>query len=121
MNIQTTARKSDIEYYIYLGEVLLVELFETEPEIETIQSSRNVSDLLQRDVVLRHSVQHLLDVEEAARALHVEQRQEFSGVLGDLSRDVLIILESEEDELLNILNNLGLPQIIYTDASEKRE
>ena len=51
----------------------------------------------------------------------MEQRQEFSGVFGDLSRDVLIILESEEDELLNILNNLGLPQIINTDASEKRE
>ena len=51
----------------------------------------------------------------------MEQRQEFSGVFGDLSRDVLIVLESEQDELLNILNNLGLPQIIYTDASEKRE
>ena len=51
----------------------------------------------------------------------MEQRQEFSGVLGDLSRDVLIILESEQDELLNILNNLGLPQIIYADASKTRE
>ena len=42
------------------GEVLLVELLLAEPEVETVESAGYVPDLLQLDIALRHTVQHLV-------------------------------------------------------------
>ena len=81
----------------------------------------DVSDLLQSDVALRHPVQHLLDVEEAAGGLDVEEREQLRGVLGDLPRDALVGLQPEQDELLNVLDDLRLPQVIDADPPEARE
>ena len=55
----------NMSFDTFMAIVGKVELLETQLEVETVDGVRDVSDLLQGDVALRHTVEDLLDVEEA--------------------------------------------------------
>ena len=51
----------------------------------------------------------------------MKERQQFGGVFGDLTCNALVRLKSDEDELLDVLDDLGLPQIVDADPSKSWE
>lgn len=79
-----------------------------EPQVEAIESARDVSDLTKHDEVLHDAVQHSLQVEEAAAALDVELIEHLSRLLGQVLPQSLLLVQPVEDVLLHILNDVGL-------------
>lgn len=89
-----------------------------EPQVEAVESARDVTDLAKHDEVLHHAVQHALQVEEAATAFDVELVEHLCCLLGQVLPQGLLLVQPVEDVLLHILDDIGLAQIIKADFAE---
>lgn len=89
-----------------------------EPQVEAIESARDVADLTKHDKVLHHAIQHTLQVEEAATAFDMELIEHLSRLLGEVLPQGLLLVQPVEDVLLHILDDVGLAQIIKADFAE---
>lgn len=89
-----------------------------EPQVEAIESARDVADLAKHDKVLHHAIQHTLQVEEAATAFDMELIEHLGCLLGEVLPQGLLLVQPVEDVLLHILDDVGLAQIIKADFAE---
>jgi len=74
----------DVEQRLNFAELLPVEESLTEPEVQTVQRSWNLSHLAQDNRLLSYAVENFLQVQEATVALYVQLVKHLGGVARDM-------------------------------------
>ena len=102
------SRQDDIEDGLDFGKLFSDKESLTEPQVEAVERPRDVTYLTQHDETLHYAVQHSLQVEEAAAALDVKLVEHLGRLLGEVLPQGLLLVQSVEDVLLHILDDVGL-------------
>lgn len=113
-----TSGKDYIEDGLDFGKLFSNKKSLAEPQVEPIERAGDVTDLTKHNKVLHHTIQHTLQVEEAATAFDVELIEHLCCFLGEVLSQGLLLVQSVEDVLLHILDDIGLAQIIEADFAE---
>lgn len=107
-----------IEDGLDFGKLFSDEKSLAEPQVQAVESARDVTDFTKHDKVFHHAIQHALKVEETATAFDVELIEHLGCFLGQVLPQGLLLVQPVENVLLHILDDVGLAQIIQADFAE---
>ena len=92
-----------------------------QPQIEAVERAGDVTDLAQPDEVLRHPVQHALQVQEAAVALDVQLVEHVGGVATQVPPQRWLAVQPAQDVLLDVAHHCRLAQVVQRQLAEAGE